>query len=466
VSSKRPVFAALRARLRADDGIGLVEVMVALMIFSIIALGMAYSMASITRLTGESVARETAANLAAAEIDWVQAQSDAFKVYSRTTKQTIDGIEYTVKTVLGWVSTTGSSGSCGTGGGNLQYKRVNVEVTWDGQYLNRPVRADSALAPDARINDPSSGTILVAVTGEDGTGRSGVTVTATPVIDGEALGDPIEATDIDGCAFALKVVPGTYKVTVSKTGYLSKVDQQAAAPFKDDLQVVAGATATAAFTYDDASSFTLKYAANSTATVILPTNLDVVMTGGLADIVKTLPGSPQKLYPMVAGYQAVAGVPTTCKNVDPANWTAAGGYLAGTRADSVGTVPGGSGLLPIPMGVVQVKVPNDDNKRWITAVQQTTSGAGDPGCATTKVYTFPQFAKNTTQTIALPFGSWKLYTGKTSGAQTNQIVGATNIVVTGSVVKQTSTGLLTDVIGKSALNASTNVLTLDPRSAP
>ena len=51
------------------SGIGLVEVLVALMIFSIIAIGMGYSMLSISRLTGDSTARETATNLAAAEID-------------------------------------------------------------------------------------------------------------------------------------------------------------------------------------------------------------------------------------------------------------------------------------------------------------------------------------------------------------------------------------------------------------
>ena len=136
----------LRDRLRADDGMGLVEVLVALMIFAIIAVGMAYSLLSIQRLTAESVSREIATNLAAAEIDWAQSQPDAFKVLSRTTTQTVDGTTYTIRTSVGWVSTTGASGSCGTGGGNLQYKRVNVEVTWPGQYLDRPVRPASSLS--------------------------------------------------------------------------------------------------------------------------------------------------------------------------------------------------------------------------------------------------------------------------------------------------------------------------------
>jgi type II secretory pathway pseudopilin PulG len=453
----------LRRSARADEGIGLVEVLVALMIFSIIAIGMAYSMLSISRLTRESISRETATNLAAQEIDWAQSQSDAFKVFSRTTVATVDGVDYTIRTSVGWVSTTGSTGSCGTGGGNLQYKRVNVEVTWPGQYLQSPVRADSALAPESRINDPSFGTILIAVTGEDGTGRSGVTVTATPVVDGATITETIDATDADGCSYVLKVVPGTYKVTVSKSNYVSKVDQQASTPFKSDLQVVAGATATAAFTYDQASSFTLKYAANSTKSVTTPDNLDVAFVGGLADVIKSSPGSPTKLYPMPAGYQAIAGDYTACNNMDPSTWTATTGYLAGIRANEVGTAPGGSATLPIPMGVVEVKVPNDSSRRYITAVQQGSSGSGNPGCATTKNYTFPRFSANSTQNLALPFGTWKIYAGKDPGS-TTQLLTSTSVKVLGSVVSLDSGGSLrTDQLGNSGVNASTSVVTLDPR---
>jgi hypothetical protein len=355
------------------------------MIFSIIALGTVYSLASITRLTAESVSRETATNLAASEIDRIHALPDAFNVHSSTTTTLpIDGVTYTITSSIGWVSTTGSTGSCGTGGGNLQYKRINVTVTWTGMYLDREVRADSVLAPDARINHPSYGTILVAVTGEDGTGRQAVTVTVTPISGGAtAITETIDPTDVDGCSYILNVVPGVYRVQVSKTGYVSKIDQQAATPSEDDLQIVAGATATAAFTYDNASSFTLRYSPTATQTAVIPTNLGVTFTGGLSDIVKTAPGSPLKLYPMVAGYQAVAGEYADCKNVDPANWAESATMKSGERAAAVGTAPGGSGLLPIPMGVLRLPIPNDDTKRYVTAVQQNTIADGFQGCATT-----------------------------------------------------------------------------------
>ena len=458
--------ARLRRAIARDEGIGLVEVMVALMVFSIIAIAIGYSMLSITRITAESAHRETAANLAAAEVDRIQAQPDAFNVHSSTVNTPpIDGIVYTIKTSIGWVSTTGSTGSCGTGGGNLQYKRVNVEVTWPGRYLSNPVRVDSALAPDARINDPSYGTILVGVTGEDGTGRSSVTVTVTPVSGGAAaITDTIDPTDVDGCSYILKVVPGVYKVVVTKSGYVSKVDQQPASPSKDDLQVVAGATATAAFTYDNASSFTLNYSPNATAVATIPNNLDVTFSGGLSDIIKTTPASPLKLYPMAAGYQAVAGAYSACQNVDPANWNETTTQYSGTRAGAVGTAPGGSGALSIPMGVMQVKIPNDDTKRYVTAVQQVTAGGGNPGCVTTKTYTFPRFPKNSSQYIALPYGTWRLYYGNTSAATTTAITTAGDIVVLASVVQPDGAGvLLKDIPGASTFTGG--IVTLDPREA-
>jgi hypothetical protein len=228
--------------------------------------------------------------------------------------------------------------------------------------------------------------------------------------------------------------------------------------------VTAGSTATVAVTYDAASSFTLKYAANATTTPSLPTSLDVNFTGGLADIVKSNPGSPFKLYPMPAGYQAIAGgLSTTCKNIDPANWTETATMYTGARAESVGTAPAGSGLLPIPMGVVQIQIPNDNSKRYVTATQVTTAGGGNPGCASVKNYTFPQFPRNSTQIIALPYGTWNLWYGNTSGAKTTAINTAAPLTVLASVVKTDAGGnLVTNDIGASAV-AANGTVTLDPR---
>src|SRR5688572_17046708 len=49
----------LRSRLfRDESGMGIVEILVAMMIFAIVTIGMSYSMISMTRLTADASARE------------------------------------------------------------------------------------------------------------------------------------------------------------------------------------------------------------------------------------------------------------------------------------------------------------------------------------------------------------------------------------------------------------------------
>jgi type II secretory pathway pseudopilin PulG len=449
--------------LRNDDGIGLIEVLVALMIFSIIAVGMAFSMVSMTRLTADSTMRETATNLAAQEIDRIQSLPDAFDVNTDSDNPiVVDGVEFNVARYLSWISTTGASGSCGSGGGNLQYKRVNVEVTWDDMYLDEPVRADSVLAPSTRINDPSYGVVLVSVLGIDGTGRSGVAVRVTPESGGGGvtITDPIDATDVDGCTYVLRVSPGKYTIEVEKTGYVDS--NQIAVPVYTEQVIAAGSTTTASFQYENAGTFTLKYAATSSLTPYVPSNLETTYIGGLVDYVKSGVPSTIQLHPFASGYQAVAGKPAVCLNVDPQKWTANTTLDDGTRAPAVGTAPGGSADLPIPMGVVTIKIPDSNSKRYVTAVQQVTAAAdGDPGCATATKYSYStRFAKNSTVPIALPYGSWKLYTGDDAG-DTTYLVTSGVTVIDGVVSVTTSGDLETGILGNSKFVSS--VLTLDPR---
>jgi hypothetical protein len=437
------------------------ELVVALMVFSLIAVGLAYSLFSMTRLTRESTNRETAAHLAAQEIDRIQSLPDAFGVHSSTSTSTIDGTPYTVTTSVGWVSTTGASGSCGSGGGNLQYKRVNVSVTWPGMYLSRPVRADSALAPDSRINDPSYGTVLVSVLGVDGTGRSGVTVRVTPESGGggQTITDPIATTDVDGCTYVLRVAPGKYKIEVERTNYIDS--NQVAVPSYTQQVVAAGSTTTASFQYEAAGSFVLKYAATSAASPDLPSNLETTYIGGLVNYVKTGTSSPQKLHPFPSGYQAVAGDPSACLNVDPENWSSNATLQGGLRPGAVGPAPGSSDDLAIPMGVFQIVIPNDNLKRYVTAVQQSTAADGNPGCATTKTYSYStRYSKQATVTLALPYGTWKLYTGATAGATTYDVTSGVT-VVDGVVIPTGTGGVQTGVLGASTFTGG--ILTLDPR---
>jgi type II secretory pathway pseudopilin PulG len=459
----------LRARIARDEsGMGIVEILVALMIFAIVAIGMSYSMISMTRLTGDASARETATNLAAAEIDRVAAIPDAFNVHDVTTPKQIvvDGITYNIQTRTGWVSANGSTGNCGIGaaGGQLQYKRVNVTVTWDGMYLKNPVRADTALAPSTRLNDPTAGTILISITRESGDGQAGIAVSATKTSGGLGITDSIDPTDVEGCTYVLQAPPGTYNLTTTKAGYIDT--NQQLLPVTQSIVVTAGAATPVSLQQDLADTYVIKYAANSTRTVKLPTNLDVTYFGQSAAAPLTELGpANRKLYPWGAGYQVVAGNPSSCAAVDPEKWTATGtttGKQAGVRAAKVPGSAGGGGTLPASMGVADVVIPGTATV-FLTATAQSVTSGGNPGCtgAATTIYKFVSFAGGSTQTIALPYGVWKLTYGATAGSTTTTIT--TGVTIRDAAITLDATGYPMTAVASTTSTFASNLLTFDPR---
>lgn len=451
----------LRSTRDDERGMGLVEVVTAFMVFAVIAIATSFAMVSLTRITADSDNREIATNLAASEIDRIQAISDAFTVFSNNTPGTVvtvNGVNFNVATTVAWQNADGSSGSCGSGGatgGNLQFKRVNVRVTWDGMFKQDPVRADSALAPATRINDPSFGTILVNVYGFDGTPRSSITVTATPTSGGAPISAAVNPSDADGCSYILKVVPGNYRIAVTKSNYIDSY--QITTPYVDRT-VTAGSSSTAQFQYDLQASFALKYAANATTAPLLPTSLQTTYFSGANTFASTSTASPAKLHPFLNGYSAVAGKLAGCLDTDPVNWLETSTQSAGERVSPAPAAPGGSANLLIPMGLATVKAPAGGQ---IIAEQQTGSVNGSPGCASPTTYAFPgTVANNSTTPIALPYGTWKL-----SIKNGSVVTPITNITVVGGVVgalDPVTGGLLGGLLGGGTTSGS--LLTLDPRA--
>ena len=404
-----------------ESGMTMAEVIVALMVFTIIALGMSVSLLSMTKLVSDDRNREVAAGLASQEIDRLRAVTDPFSVHTKATQiVTVGNVTYTVDREVNWESTTGASANCGSGGGILQYKHVNVDVSWPGQLsLQTPVEADTILAPATRINDPSLGTILVSVLGADGTGRSGVGVTVTPTSGGAAVG-AVVATDVDGCTYVLKVTPGTYKVQISNAGYIDY--NQVASPSLS-LLVTAGAAQTANFAYDQQGTFNLKYANAYAGASTLPTTLTTNFVSSKGSYPTASKATPILLYPLAEGYAAIAGNMTSCLSVDPLNWAASKvsgvNMSAGVRPQT-GVAPGGSGTLNVPMGVVAVTVPALATSFSITNTA-APSGTGDPGCATPATYNYTFATAPATGSVvylAVPFGSYTVSSVNAAGAKT------------------------------------------------
>lgn len=438
----------------ADDGISLVEVVVALMVFSIIALGVGYSALTILRITEDTRSREVATNLATTELDIARAMPDPFDVLNATSTKVVGGTTFTIKRVTSWVTTSGADVACGTGTGTLQSKRVNVTVTWNGMLTTTtPVRTDTLISPDTRINDPSLGTIRIAVIDVAGSGSAGVSVNIQPTAGGQALKTQPDVTDADGCSYALKVAPGTYSVTISRT---ASVDTAQVASPSSSVVVTAGGSVATQFQYDYAAKFNLQYASNYAGAVPkLPTDLTTTYISTYSSYVDTGIKSQVSLHPFTSGYTGIAGTfvaPSQsgngCINVDPASWGAIeynGTHLApGVRAEPTAAAPQAQASMGIPMGVASVTF---TTAAYLTAVSATsTVNAGDPGCSVPMTYSFGKILVNGTVSVALPYGSWTLYSSSTQ-------TGSKTVIASSKIAPLT--------LGYS----NNNVLTLDPRAA-
>ena len=402
-----------------DAGLSLVEVIVAMMVFAIVSVGVAYSITNALVLTRENRARAIATNLAAQDVDLLRSVEDVFKVTSKTWTTQVSGFTFTVARTAEWTDAATTSTACGTGTGTLQYKAVQVSVTYDGMRRTAaPITSATVLAPNDRINDPSKGTIVVEVLGASGSGRAGVPVSITTASPAKGAIKPASppVTDGNGCSYALRVEPGDYTVGVATPGSLTPA--QADAGTSTPVTVEAGKTASASFSYDTAVSLRAVPAQGVTPAPLLPTNLDITFRNAVRGdtVVAASQAAPAKLFPFAAGYSVMAGRhidPTTennvarsCLSVDPAEWTtpAADGAV-GRELTPVGGLPGGSETVGVPLGLVQLTGLRANTS--IVAVQQNGSANGDPGCVTGQQYTFTGVTDG--KVMGLPYGTWKFY---------------------------------------------------------
>lgn len=449
------------AKARSEQyGLTLIEVLISVVIFAIISTGVAYTVIAVLNVTQQSSAREEATNLAAQDIDLDRSIANVFNLLADTYTKTVNGITYTVTRQVEWVTDNSVTAKCGTGGGNLEYKRVNVSVDWPGEKASSEVHQDTLINPATRINDGSHGTILVSVINAAGSGTAGVTVSATPdaVPNGATtLTSTPSATDAEGCTYILSVVPGTYDVKITRSGYLDV--NQNSSPVSV-VSVSAASAASVSYQYDQAGTMTVSYPAATS----IPTNLDTSYISTYGTFTTSTPVSSQALYPFPSGYQTIAGnyddpaLPGGgCASPDPAAWlagTALNGKTvsAGLRPQSQGPLAGQTAATTVPMGQFTISGITSGSGLYVTAVQVSGNAAtGDPGCASSNLSTY-KFAKANAlpslTSFALPWGTWKIYTGTSPGALTTQIAISKLAVVGNNGGTQSSNG---------------GTITLDPR---
>jgi prepilin-type N-terminal cleavage/methylation domain-containing protein len=238
------VLHRLRSRCRSagDAGLGLVEVLVAITVFAIIATAVAIGLQSALNATRQDRLRVQAAHLAARELDLARHEfttsatgvADLSSSGSVTNPHpltpgtatggtpaplTVDGVPFTLTRFVQWVPVGTAQSQCDGGSAvGFPVLSLNVKVTWPDMRGVKPVESNTLLTPPKRVVSGTSSYIAVKVVGAAGTGQAGVPVQLS------GAGTSMSAvTADDGCA-VFQVTPSyypqSYDLTAAKAGWV------------------------------------------------------------------------------------------------------------------------------------------------------------------------------------------------------------------------------------------------------
>jgi type II secretory pathway pseudopilin PulG len=386
-----------------DDGLGLVELLVALVVAALIMSSVAYGITRSLWTTRDSRAREVAANLASEAIDKARATTDYIALAGGVTTRTVDDVEYTVLQTVTAYSSLGTASPCdGTSGSFIKYKKIGVRVTWERmESSTSAVRAETLLAPGASSFDPTKGNIGAKVLGAQGQPVEGIQVTVT---DGAT--SRTQFTDDAGCAFFEGLDPAEWTATAQSTGYVASNGS-----FTPSLpaSVNQGYTTPVAFDMDQVGS--LRVSLGSTE---YPAPADVAVSLGntalLPDGHQTFAGTgtPRDLtdrFPFASGYTVWAG---SCDDADPEGTNGSNGpyYPTATRGTAYLASSGVPTAVSVPMALVRIEVRRDATGDPIEDAQVSATHAGAAVCDTPESFSLGTTDSSGEVKASVPWGTW------------------------------------------------------------
>lgn len=392
-----------------EAGLTLIELLVALTIFAILAGGIVMLIDSGLALARNNRNRTIAANLASQEMDKVrQTAFTALPVGLVATDVAVDGVHYIVNRDSEWVNNNSTTGACDSANAAPKVLRVSVDVTWPDMRGVLPARSATVLTPPVGSYDPNTGHISVKVRDRDA-----VLLGAVPVrVVGPGIDRIVTTTDAlgtsPGCAFFTFLPAGTYTVSLGLAGYVDR--QGNASPFQT-AGVTVGAVSSVAFDYDQAATFQLTFATPDGGTPVSGLPLTLGNTAFLPAGTKIYTGtglarSITNLYPASDGYAVWAG---DCADADPEGKDAsANAYWPGAQRDpALETTAGGVTTGTVILRSVDVEyqeISAPDGSDTVVALH-----AADNGCPSGETLTLATFTDNTGNArVALPYGTWTL----------------------------------------------------------
>lgn len=388
-----------------DDGFSLLETIVAMMVFAVVAVVAASLLVSTLSVTKNGSQRVVAANLAAKYVEEARGMRaldipDGGTVYPPVTLQ---GTTYTAQRTANYVASDSSTSLCAGGSSQLVYKLVTVTVTWPGMGTTKPVRSDTlkALGLGADGLNQSHGVAAVGLVRGDGTPLPGVTVSLSP------LGQTRQ-TGVDGCALFTGLVPGTtYHASVNQPSHTGVYGDQllpsgSQGTTLSSIQVTAGGVTRRSLDYDRAGSLAVSFTAapGYPAPAALGVSLsNTAWSEGTRQFrdCSVVASSPK---------DCVSGTPRTAARLFPGLYGAWGGVCAPAPPSVALTKVNPAEVAPVsvPLAPLAVDLRNSQNQPVVGRTLHFTAKTGTP-CA--DAYSAVSDGSGAVQ-LSLPSGTWTI----------------------------------------------------------
>ena len=279
------------ASLKNQDGFTIIELMVAITVFALLMAAAALGMNGALNLTRNNRQRAVAANLAATQVNKIQAMDfNNINVGFTQFTQPVDNISYTIKINTEWVGPQTLTSDCAGGANaNPAYLRASISIEWPNMGGAKPVLDQTLVTPPVGTFDSNTGNIGVLVLD-----RNAATEVNIPVTVNGPGGSDTVFTTADGCAFFAYLAPGSYTVSLSSGGYVN--DQGVANPTQT-VTVIAGSTVQTQVDFDRAATLNLTMVGGAGGSIPNSMPYTVFNTGLLPNGLKRISGRPERPEP-------------------------------------------------------------------------------------------------------------------------------------------------------------------------
>jgi prepilin-type N-terminal cleavage/methylation domain-containing protein len=394
VGRARP--SGVRGSPSPESGLTLIELVIAISIFAVMAGGIASTASSGLNLIRNDRNRSVAANLASQEMDEIrQTDFTSLPLSGLTTAtKTVDGVPYQVERSFDFVSTTATTSACDSLSSAPEILRATVRVRWNAMGSIPPVQSNTVITPPVGSFDPAKGNVAVKLLDRDPgvlpENIAGVLV----YLVGPGVNQSVYTT-AEGCGFFAQIPPGAYTVQLGNFGW---VDRQGVDHPTQTAGVTAGATTAVAFDYDQAATINATLTAPGGGTLPAATwsQIPIVLgnTAFLPSGTKAFTGTGTvrtlgSLFPSSTGYTAVAGA---CADAD-------------NGVNEVSVTPNGTTAATVPLATVRIVYTEAGNDGPDTV---RATHASDAACPVTTLDVGTANTSSEILLVALPYGTWTI----------------------------------------------------------